>query len=190
MSHPFWAGVFGNLRPVEIELGPGRGEVLLALAAARPDTNFFGIERIAPLADLIRATATARGLSNVRAIAGDARCVVASLLPDASVQAYHIYFPDPWPKNRHRSRRLFYGDLLGTAIARTLRPEGTVHLASDLPPVVEAMVRALVRAGLEPVPPVIPPAWPGSKYERRYAKGRTCRASLVLPAPRRPDPGR
>lgn len=183
MSHPFWAAVFGNPQPVEIEIGPGRGEVLLALAAARPDTNFFGIERVAPLADVIRATAAVRRLANVIAVGGDARCVLATLVPDASVRAYHIYFPDPWPKTRHRTRRLFHGDLLGTAIARTLQPEGAVHLASDLRPLLDDMVRALVRAGLESVPAVVPAGWPGTKYERRYAKAGTHRATLVRRRP-------
>ena len=56
--------------------------------------------------DAIAVAARRRGLMNVRAIAADARCVLARLIPDASVAAYHLYFPDPWPKTRHRQRRL------------------------------------------------------------------------------------
>jgi len=177
-----WVEVFGNARPVEIEIGPGRGDVLLAYAAARPDTNFFGIERLAPLAGVIVAAATARGLSNVQAIGGDARCILAVLLPDACVQAYHVYFPDPWPKTRQRKRRLFHGGTLAADMARTLVPGGVVHLASDLPGLVEQMATALRAAGLQQEGEAIsPPAWPRTKYERRYAISGTHRTSLHRP---------
>ncbi|HKA27891.1 MAG TPA: tRNA (guanosine(46)-N7)-methyltransferase TrmB, partial [Candidatus Binatia bacterium] len=86
MSDPdtFWQAVFGNRCPVEIEIGPGRGEVLLAFASARPDTNFFAIEHATGLAEALAAEAAARGLTNVRVVAGDARCVLG-LAPPASV---------------------------------------------------------------------------------------------------------
>jgi len=71
-----WAAVFGSDRPVEVEIGPGRGDLLLALAAAAPATNFFAIERAAHAAAAITEKAAARRLANVRVVAGDARCVV------------------------------------------------------------------------------------------------------------------
>ncbi len=178
MSSALWLQLFGNPQPVEIEIGPGRGDVLLAFAAARPDTNFFGIERVAPLAAGIEAIAAARGLANLRVVAGDARCIVAHLIPDASVQAYHVYFPDPWPKTRHRARRLFHGDTLARGIVRTLVHGGTVHLASDLPSLVSSMRAALEAQGMQPEPPAVPLGWPGSKYEQRYAREGTYRATL------------
>ncbi|HLY38770.1 MAG TPA: tRNA (guanosine(46)-N7)-methyltransferase TrmB, partial [Candidatus Binatia bacterium] len=119
-----WSGVFGNDRPVEVEIGPGRGDVLLAFAAASLGRNFFGIERTGGAAAAIAARAAARGLANVRVVAGDARCIVAELVPDGSVAAYHVYFPDPWPKTRHRKRRLASAGF-AAALARTLAPGGT-----------------------------------------------------------------
>src|SRR5438445_71416 len=74
-----WAAVFGNDHPVEVEIGPGRGDLLLALAAAAPATNFFAIERAARAAAAIAEKAAERRLTNVRVVAGDARCVVARL---------------------------------------------------------------------------------------------------------------
>jgi tRNA (guanine-N7-)-methyltransferase len=164
--------VFGNPRPVEVEIGPGRGEVLLALAAAAPDVNFFAIERGLGTVAAIARTAAARGLGNVRLVAGDARCIVARFVPDASVSAYHVYFPDPWPKRRHVRRRLA-GPAFATGLARTLVPGGMVHVASDLPEVVAALAEALDLAGLRRVPGAAPPARPTTSFERRYAGGGT-----------------
>jgi tRNA (guanine-N7-)-methyltransferase len=165
-----------------VEIGPGRGDLLLALAAASPATNFFAIERVAAAADAIMARAAAAGLVNVRVIAGDARCVVAQLLPDASVSAYHVYFPDPWPKTGHRHRRLAT-EPFARDVARTLAPGGAVHVASDLRPLVDRFVGVLAAAGLRVVPDASPPAGrPTTAFERRYARGGTHYARLVRPS--------
>jgi tRNA (guanine-N7-)-methyltransferase len=175
-----WRAVFGNDAPVEVEIGPGRGDVLLAFAAAAPARNFFAIERAAGAAAGIAARAEAAGLENVRVVAGDARCVIARCVPDASVSAYHVYFPDPWPKTRHRERRVITGDL-PREIVRTLVAGGVVHVASDLAGVVEAGVGALVGAGLVRVAAAPPPPRPVTAFERKYADGTTHYARLVLP---------
>jgi len=142
-----WSGLFGNDRPVEVEIGPGRGDVLLAFAEASPARNFFGIERTGGAAAAIVARAAKHGLANVRVVAGDARCIVAQLVSDDSVAAYHVYFPDPWPKTRHRKRRLVTA-AFAAALARTLAPRGTVDVASDVRAVVEAFAGELEREGL------------------------------------------
>ena len=167
-----WHAVFGNDHPVEVEIGPGRGEVLLTFAARAPETNFFAIERSGGGAAAIMAKAARRRLGNVRVVAGDARCIVARLVPDASVAAYHAYFPDPWPKNRHRDRRLA-GDGFARHLARTLAPGGAIHVASDLPAVLAALVRHLARVGLVPMPGATAPPRPTTSFERRYAGGGT-----------------
>ena len=155
-----------------MEIGPGRGDLLLALAAAAPATNFFGIERVAAAAAIVARAATA-GLANVRVIAGDARCVVAHLVPDASVAAYHVYFPDPWPKTGHRHRRLAT-EPFARDVARTLAPGGAVHVASDVRVVVDRFASVLASAGLAPVPGAAPPAGrPSTAFERKYARAGT-----------------
>ena len=179
-SAPLWDAVFENAHPVEIEIGPGRGEVLLAFAAARPDTNFFAIEHAAGLAEAVAAEAGARGLANVRIVAGDARCILAQLVPPASVAAVHVYFPDPWPKTRHRRRRLFEGQDLAGAIAQVLLPGGAVHVASDLAPLEDRMRARLRAAGLREVP-ARGPVRPVSKFERKYAAAGTHAATFVKP---------
>jgi tRNA (guanine-N7-)-methyltransferase len=125
------------------------------------------------------ARAAALGLENVRVIAADVRCVVARLVPDASVAAYHVYFPDPWPKTRHRKRRLAT-DGFAADIARTLVPGGEVHVASDLRALVDRLAAVLTGAGLRLVPGAAPPAGrPTTAFERKYARGGTHYARLV-----------
>jgi tRNA (guanine-N7-)-methyltransferase len=182
-----WRRVFGTARPVEIEIGPGRGDVLLAFARARPDTNFFAVEHAAGAAEAIAAAAARHRLGNVRVVAGDARCIVERLVPPASVTAIHVYFPDPWPKTRHRHRRLFDGPDFARAIARALAPGGAVHVASDLPDLFRAMWNRFTAAGLTPRG-TAPPPRPVSKFERKYARAGAHAASFIkLATARRRD---
>ena len=176
-----WRAVFGNDRPVEVEIGPGRGETLLAAAAARPDLNLFGIEHNARAAETLAGVAATRGLPNVRIVAGDARCIVGCLVPDASVGAYYIYFPDPWPKTRHRDRRLAAPDF-ARHLLRTLAAHGLVHVLTDLAPLLATFVTQLTRIGfaheLEADPP---PGRPITHYERKYAGAGTYYARFARP---------
>jgi len=177
-----WAAVFGNDGPVEVEIGPGRGELLLAFATAAPATNFFAIERAAHVAAAIMEKAAARWLANVRVVAGDARCIVGHLVAETSVAAYHLYFPDPWPKTRHRARRLT-DPSFAAELARTLAPGGVLHLASDLAHLVDAFAAILAAAGLVPEAGAAPPrARPTTAFERKYAQAGTHYARWRRPA--------
>src|SRR5207249_12175208 len=163
----------GNDRPVEVEVGPGRGELLLAYAAAAPSSNFVAIERAARAAAAIMEKVAARRLANLRVVAGDARCIIARLVPDASVAAYHVYFPDPWPKTRHRARRLTDPSFAGE-VARTLAPGGVLHLASDLRHLVDRFAAVLAATGLVPERGAVPTSGrPTTAFERKYAQAGT-----------------
>jgi tRNA (guanine-N7-)-methyltransferase len=184
MSAPatdLWSTIFGNTHPVEVEIGPGRGDVALAFATAHPDRNFFAIEHASGMADALAVAAAERRLGNLRAIAGDARCILATLVPPASVAVVHVYFPDPWPKTRHRHRRLFDTSDAARAVARVLEPGGRVHVASDLSWLFRRMVERLTGAGLQP-DATAGPARPVSKFERKYAAAGTWAATFVRPA--------
>ena len=175
-----WPALFGNPHAVEIEIGPGRCDVLLAFATRQPETNFLAIERSAGLAEVLADAIAARGLANVRVVGGDARCILERLVPAASVATVHVYFPDPWPKTRHRHRRLFDRQELADAIARCLLPGGAVHVASDLPSLDQRMRARLRAAGLLEVS-ACGPARPVSKFERKYAAAGTYTATFVRP---------
>ncbi len=142
----FWADIFGNDRPVEVEIGPGRGEFLIAAAAAQPLHNYFAIEHSHPSARSINDALARRGLANARVIPGDAPCVL-TLLPDACVAAYHIQFPDPWWKRRHHRRRIWTPAFVAL-LARTLAPAGAIHFITDVPDYF-AFAQGLLNASLE-----------------------------------------
>lgn len=153
----------------------------LGFAAARPERDFFAIEWGWHQAERIRARAARRELPNVRAVAGDARQIVTHMVPAESVTAYHVYFPDPWPKTRHRHRRLFTPDF-ADALARTLVPGGRVHVASDLPALYASMARALIEAGYTQIATGDDRAARAlTRFERKYAQAGTHEGSWLRP---------
>jgi tRNA (guanine-N7-)-methyltransferase len=122
--------IYRRVAPVEIDLGCGDGSFLTAIAAENPGTDFLGIERL-----LGRTRATCRkversGLTNARVLRCEISYSVERLLPASSVTAFHLMFPDPWPKRRHASRRLVTKDFL-VSLHRALVPSGTVRIATD-----------------------------------------------------------
>jgi tRNA (guanine-N7-)-methyltransferase len=125
-----WQQIFGNDRPVAIEIGPGRGEFLLTSARAAPERNFFAIEHSQSRTREISARLATTGLTNARVVSGDAVCLV-DLFPPASVAAFYVLFPDPWWKRRHEKRRLWTPRFV-TGIRRALIPGGTVELVTDV----------------------------------------------------------
>ena len=127
---PFWSMLFGSDAPVEIEIGSGDGVFLLARAAGAPPCNLLGIERAPGKARRLAARVARLGLPHVRTLQADAAYVL-TLVPTASVSAYHVYFPDPWPKRRHVPRRIFSAPFVG-ALARTLQRGGTLYVATDV----------------------------------------------------------
>jgi tRNA (guanine-N7-)-methyltransferase len=164
-----WSGIFANSRPVEIEIGSGKGGFLLAYARQRPETNFLGIENQPRWARWIGERLARAPQANVRVLCADAALVVANFVQDDSVQAYHLYFPDPWWKRRHHKRRLVQSDF-AAQLWRTLATGGALHLATDVCARFEAMIGALsrmpfaiVRAS-EPTPL----GRPLTNFERKY----------------------
>jgi len=126
-----WQALFGNDHSVEIEVGFGKGLFLLSESQARPSVNFVGIE-IERKYVLHTATRLAkRERRNVRVIASDARWFLQAKVRQHSVQAVHVYFPDPWWKTRHRKRKLLTDDFIATC-GRVLKAGGCLHLATDV----------------------------------------------------------
>lgn len=113
-----------------LEVGFGGGENLAARAARDPETLFIGCEPFINGVVRLAAEVKAQNLSNVRIHADDARDVIDRLAP-ASVDAVFVLFPDPWPKTRHHKRR-FVGRENLAALARIMRPGGTLIVATDI----------------------------------------------------------
>jgi len=125
-----WRGVFGREGRVEVEIGIGKGRFLLACAAARPDVLHFGVEWSNEYLRLVETRAERGGLDNVRFVRADAADLVRRAIPDGTVSAYYVFYPDPWPKKRHHKRR-FLQPANVDALARTLVPSGWLHVATD-----------------------------------------------------------
>lgn len=101
-----FASLFGNRRPVEIEIGSGKGTFLVHRAKARPEVNFLGIEWARKYCRLAADRMARWGLDNVRMLRADAEALFRARVPDDSLQRVHIYFPDPWPKLKQNKRRI------------------------------------------------------------------------------------
>ncbi len=191
VSGPFdFPSLFGNDRPVELEIGTGKGRFLLAQAAARPEVNFLGVEWSLKYLRVTKDRAERRGLRNVRLFRADARHVLQALVPDLSVARVHVYCPDPWPKKRHRKRRFFSPATLAH-VARILVPGGYLDLSTDVREYFEE-IREMARnsaALREAEDPLFPPgsAEGRTSYEAKYLEAgrpihRACYARSAGPS--------
>ena len=124
------AAVYGNDRPLVVEIGFGMGKATWMIARDKPDINYLGIEVHRPGVGRLLWEMREHGLENIRIIEHDAVEVLENMLPEASVSAFHIFFPDTWPKKKHHKRRLVrrpFTDLLASRLA----PGGYVYCVSD-----------------------------------------------------------
>jgi tRNA (guanine-N7-)-methyltransferase len=101
-----FAEVFGNANPVVVEIGSGKGRFLISSAQEKPDVNFIGIEKSLHYYRVIHERVAKRNLRNVLLINHDAFPVLQKMFDDKSVSEMHIYFPDPWPRNKQQKRRI------------------------------------------------------------------------------------
>jgi tRNA (guanine-N7-)-methyltransferase len=125
------AAIFGRRAPVEIEIGAGKGEFIIERAAEFPERDFIAVELSGTITHVLAVRCGRAGLKNIRVARMDARTLINLMLPDASVRAFHIYFPDPWPKERHVKHRLFTPTLVAS-LFRTVEPGSIAYVATDV----------------------------------------------------------
>lgn len=125
------APLFGREAPLELEVGSGKGLFLASAAAAMPDHNYLGVEIARKYAVFSAARVAKRGLANAAVLVGDAQRLLAERLPDETLAAVHVYFPDPWWKKRHHKRRLM-NERFVRHVGRTLVPGGQFHFWTDV----------------------------------------------------------
>jgi tRNA (guanine-N7-)-methyltransferase len=125
-----WQQVFPEVRAIEVDVGCGKGGFLLWAARSRSQFNFIGIERQLVRVRKVEKRIQRAGLANVRLLRVEASYCIGKLVPNDSIAAYHVYFPDPWPKRRHHQRRLFQQEFVSD-LHRTLRKGGAVNVATD-----------------------------------------------------------
>jgi tRNA (guanine-N7-)-methyltransferase len=163
------AELFRRNAPLHVDLGCGDGSFLCEMAQQFPKINFLGIERLTKRVERVRLKA--EKIENARVLRADTLFAARYLLPESSVEAFYLLFPDPWPKRRHQSRRIFTGDFLD-AIAVALGQHGVLRVATDQLDYfqqVERISRAHVQFQVVPRSPD-DAILPVTKFERKFRK--------------------
>ena len=132
--------LFSKHQPLEVELGAGDGSFFVQWAALNPNTNFLGVERLLGRLRKIERKARRAELANVRVLRLEASYFVEYLAARESVAAFHIYFPDPWPKRKHRGNRLI-NEGFAEVLRAALVPSGVIYLRTDDADYFEQMTR-------------------------------------------------
>lgn len=168
--------LFGREAPLVVEIGCGMGDATAAMAAADPGRDYLAVDVHTPgLANLLALTERG-GLENVRAARGDAVELLRDLMKPGSLDAVHVFFPDPWPKAKHHKRRIVRPDVVAL-IRERLAPGGLLHCATDWTPYAAQMLEVLtadpgLRNRHEGYAPR-PASRPVTRFERRaLAAGR------------------
>ncbi len=124
------AAVFGRQAPLLVEIGSGNGDVVAALAQARPEADLLAFEVFEPAVASTLSKLERAGVENVRVVVADGAQAVATALPDAAITELWTFFPDPWHKSRHHKRRLV-NPAFAAVVASKLAPGGCWRLATD-----------------------------------------------------------
>lgn len=138
---------FGRAAPLVLEIGFGMGEATAHIARVRPNDNFLCCEVHEPGVGALLKRIGEQDLHNIRILQHDAVEVIDHMLPLASLDGIHIFFPDPWHKKKHNKRRLIQPPLVAK-LATKLKPGGYLHCATDWQPYAEQMLQVL---GMEPL---------------------------------------
>ena len=133
------AQLFDRDQPLEVELGCGDASFLAEYARQNPQKNFIGVERLLGRLQKLDKKCRRLGLTNTRGVRIESSYFLEYLLPPHSATALHIYFPDPWPKKKHRRHRLI-NERFPVLARRALAPGGTVFLRTDDPDYFQQMI--------------------------------------------------
>ncbi len=171
-----FARIFGRSGPVHLEIGSGKGTFLVAQARAQPEVNFLGIEWARKFYRHAVDRIGRWGLRNVRILRADAATFLRDSVPPESVDCFHIYFPDPWPKKRHHKRRFLQSSNLEVLI-HCLKPGGEIRVATDhadyfeqIQQVTSAYHGTLQEIAFERPAGAREGELTGTNYERKYVK--------------------
>ena len=146
--------LFANDRPLEVEIGSGKGLFLATASQTQPDHNFLGIEIVAKYAAHSAARLLKAGATNGLLVHGNAEELFAERIDPESLESVHVYFPDPWWKKRHRKRRVL-NETSAVNYANALRPGGRLHFWTDVLDYFESTIEMLAAIAPElgvPIP--------------------------------------
>jgi len=137
-----FSGVFGRDAPLNLEIGFGSGDALLAMAQERTQENFIGIEAYRPGAGRLISQLHENGVKNAKVIVGDAVTILKTCFPDACLSNVYLFFPDPWHKKRHHKRRIVQSEFAYLVASKLVSP-GRFYMATDWQPYAEHMLKIL-----------------------------------------------
>ncbi len=124
------------------EIGFGMGEATAHIAKVLPDTLFLACEVHQPGVGALLKRIEEQNITNIRIVSHDAVQVLDKMIPKASLDGIHIFFPDPWHKKRHNKRRLIQPPFIAT-LAQHIKPGGYLHCATDWQPYAQQMMEVL-----------------------------------------------
>ena len=159
---------FDLSRPLEIEVGCGKGKFLTARAKAHPDCDFLGIERMLERVRLFDGKCRRERIGNAHVLRLEALYAFHYLLPEHHARAVYVFFPDPWPKRKHHSHRLF-GPLFLNALWKRLEIGGRIEFATDHREYFETVGECFgADARFEPVEPMPRPREVWTEFETMF----------------------
>jgi tRNA (guanine-N7-)-methyltransferase len=168
--------IFGRSAPVHIEIGSGRATFLVNEATAKPCDDFLGIEWCSKIYRYAVDRLGRWGLGNVRIVRDDAALFIKEFVADGSIDFFHIYFPDPWPKKKHHKRR-FISSKNFEELLRCLKTGGVIKIATDHAGYFEQIRQVMADKRLNEIE-FFPTSgaqaekgeWAGTNFERKYLK--------------------
>lgn len=169
------AEAFKTQRPLEIEVGSGKGLFIRNAAARHAERNFLGVEIAGKYARYAAWKLAAEESDNAAMFRGDGEKILRELVPDESLLAVHVYFPDPWWKTRHRKRRVM-NETFVKRVVDVLKPGGSLHFWTDVEEYFHVTLRLLEAATPLIGPLEVPERTPEhdldyrTHYERRMRK--------------------
>ncbi len=164
----------GTINPAELfpetsaqimEIGTGMGEGTALIAVAFPDTGFIGVEVHKPGIGALLGYIERFELKNLMLIEEDVHIILQNHFANQSFDAFHLYFPDPWPKRRHHKRRIVQPEFL-QLIHDKLKPGGYIHIATDWVPYAQWIEAVFAESQLFTGGKIDRPQWrPLTKFE-------------------------
>jgi tRNA (guanine-N7-)-methyltransferase len=125
--------LFPEKKTVILEIGSGMGEATAGIAEHFPEIGFVAVEMHNPGLGALLLLILEKKLQNIKLIREDATHLLNNFIPDNSIDAVHLFFPDPWPKNRQHKRRIVQDEFV-ELIASKLKADGYIHIATDWQP--------------------------------------------------------
>lgn len=170
--------LFPRSAPLHLEVGSGKGTFILHQARTHPENNYLGIEWANKIYKYAADRLRRWQVTNARMLRADAREFLAQYVPNACIEALHLYFPDPWPKKRHHKRRFVAPENL-VEVHRILLPGKHFYCVTDHEDYAQVMREVIeskaIQALFEEVEFFVPDSaepgeWVGTNFERKYRK--------------------